>query len=282
MATAEGEKAVTVRLTPAEAKPKIIKPVVSDLGYDAAGTPFRETYNKTGDLLVRIEYYIDSDPQAPKGFKNYLDRMAQFYGEMDQWKTVVTDSVTFLGIAARKYEQYVKNPKKKGVDPRQWYGGAADAIEEEAAVRLGSLPMNVVLTCHVGRTKDDVHGDIVRLPDAPGRLAKGLPAAFSEVYHSWTSKDGDGKPLRMVQTQSDDLYAAETHIDAPDPSWNDYSALWDNYIGVWDDKVCPIHCLLYGDFGAGKTHMAATFPKPMLVLFFDGHGKDSPYLRVVK
>jgi len=68
---AKPEKTVdTVDIKP---KTKIIKPVVSDLTHDAAGTSFRETYDKKGDLLVRIEYYIDSDPQAPVGFKRYLD-----------------------------------------------------------------------------------------------------------------------------------------------------------------------------------------------------------------
>ncbi len=40
----------------------------------------------------------------------------------------------------------------------------------------------------------------------------------------------------------------------------------------------PIHVLIAGDSGAGKTRMAATFPKPMIVYFFDGFGNDQPYL----
>lgn len=37
--------------------------------------------------------------------------------------------------------------------------------------------------------------------------------------------------------------------------------------------------LVYGDPGSGKSHFAATFPKPMLVLCTDPRGKAMPYLR---
>lgn len=40
----------------------------------------------------------------------------------------------------------------------------------------------------------------------------------------------------------------------------------------------PIHTLLYGDSGSGKSTCAATYPKPILVWAFDPPGKDTPYL----
>jgi len=39
----------------------------------------------------------------------------------------------------------------------------------------------------------------------------------------------------------------------------------------------PIHATIYGDPGGGKSTMARTFPKPMLVFHFDPFGKDTPY-----
>lgn len=39
------------------------------------------------------------------------------------------------------------------------------------------------------------------------------------------------------------------------------------------------HFLFYGATGGGKSTLAATFPKPMLVLCFDRRGKISPYTR---
>ncbi len=41
----------------------------------------------------------------------------------------------------------------------------------------------------------------------------------------------------------------------------------------------PIHVLVYGDFGAGKSTFADTFPNPKLVWCFDAYGKDTPYVR---
>lgn len=45
------------------------------------------------------------------------------------------------------------------------------------------------------------------------------------------------------------------------------------------DTHDPIHVILYGDSGAGKSTAAATFPKPMRVFLFDNLGKETPYLR---
>ena len=39
----------------------------------------------------------------------------------------------------------------------------------------------------------------------------------------------------------------------------------------------PLHILCMGETGTGKSTFATTFPKPMLVLFFDPLGKDMPY-----
>ena len=41
----------------------------------------------------------------------------------------------------------------------------------------------------------------------------------------------------------------------------------------------PQHVLDYGESGAGKTELLATFPTPGLAMFFDAIGKDTPLLR---
>lgn len=41
----------------------------------------------------------------------------------------------------------------------------------------------------------------------------------------------------------------------------------------------PIHTLVYGDSGSGKSTFAATYPKPMLVWMWDPWGKETPYLK---
>jgi hypothetical protein len=46
-----------------------------------------------------------------------------------------------------------------------------------------------------------------------------------------------------------------------------------------NSKNPPIHVMCYGESGTKKSTFAASFPKPLLVFFFDPLGKDSPYLR---
>ena len=41
----------------------------------------------------------------------------------------------------------------------------------------------------------------------------------------------------------------------------------------------PVHTIIYGDPTGGKTTCLTTYPKPMLVFFFDAMGKDGPYLK---
>ena len=56
-----------------------------------------------------------------------------------------------------------------------------------------------------------------------------MPAAYSEVYRLYVARDDAGKTIRCVQTESDHMYFAKTHIDAPNPSWSKYEDLWANY-----------------------------------------------------
>lgn len=49
------------------------------------------------------------------------------------------------------------------------------------------------------------------------------------------------------------------------------------------DLIYPAtHTMLYGDTGVGKSTMAATYPKNILVWCFDGLGKDMPYRKKAK
>lgn len=236
--------------------------------------------------VIRIEYYHDASPEQPDAYERYTYRMANFGAEMAAWKTLVCDSMTFMELSARKREEKVLNPQTKfakGTDTRQWFSGATDAMEEMAIMRYGSLPINVVLVCHVDERRNEVSGEILRGPYAPGRLSKRglLCAAYQEQYHSFCFRDDKGRRVYALQTRNDGVWSATTQIDAPEVAYPSFDGIFVSRPALRDK---PVHVMVYGDTGTGKSTFAATFAAAgnMLVHCFDPYGKEMPYLRLGK
>jgi hypothetical protein len=239
--------------------------------------------------LVRVEYYHDSQPDRPDAFERYMYRMGTFQKEYEIWQTVVLDSITFMELAARNREMYVLNPypgqgspyaKGSSFDTRQWHGGSTTAIEGVVITRYSGLPMNVVVTAHVHERQNELDGQILRGPWAPGRLSNRglLQAAFQEQYHAYTYLDDKGKRAYALATENDGQWSATTQLGAPHPVYPDYNSLWVNWKGV---KKPPIHVLIYSDTGTGKSTFASTFRQAgnVLVWCFDPKGKELPYMK---
>lgn len=239
--------------------------------------PYRDIMHPDG--LIRIEYYHDLDADHPTAALKFRSRLAMFQNEYTQWKTCSADSLTLMELAFRMLQVKVMNPMEKfqkGTDTRQWFAGSTDDVEEIAVVRFAGLPMNVVLSCHIDERRNDVSGEILRGPFAPGRLSKRgeLSAAFQEQYHLYCVRNDQGERVHQLRTRNDGQWVATTQISAPNPCWPHYDSLWANYQG---ETRPPIHCMVYGDSGTGKSTFATTFPKPMLVWCFDPFGKDMPF-----
>ena len=188
--------------------------------------PVDEVRDDAGDLLVRIEHYLDADSKNPRAYADFLARMARIHDDIQAWKiaTFVIDSVTFMEIAARKEQQYRINPTAR--DPRQWFAGSTDTLEEVLMVHLGSLPINVVVLAHIDEDKDELHGTMVRNPAAPGRLRKRSPAGYSEVYRAYVHRDGSNDPVYAWQTRSDQFFNALSLFNVPNPCAQGYKELW--------------------------------------------------------
>lgn len=180
--------------------------------------PVQRIYSRKDSkkMLVQIEHFLDQDPRGGLAYQQYLSRMATFdsTGEAGQWASVVLDSVTFLEIAARKHAQYVLNPYTK--EPRQWYATSTEACEEQLMLRFGSLRCNVGIACHIDDSKSDMHGNTIRVPNAPGRLRKHLASAYTEFYRLFIQQEEDGGATRWLQTQPDDEWAAGSMIEGID------------------------------------------------------------------
>lgn len=269
-------------------QPKVIPAQVGDLLHYEIGNhqiPYRHIVRTDG--YIQIEYYRDDDVDQPSAYQMFRDRMAILQHEYGKWATIVADSVTYMELIARKREEKILNPvpigktkqtlrKGDGVHPMQWFGGSTDALEEMLCQRFAWLPMNTVIVCHINEKRNEVSGEILRMPFAPGRLSdrKLLNSAFQEQYYMYTGRAQEtNERQHMLKTVNDGQWAATSQIMAPDPCFPHYESLWEN----WPMERMPISVMVYGDFGVGKSQFAATFPKPMLVFMFDGKGKDLPY-----
>jgi len=197
----------------------------------AVEVPYRDVQDPEG--VIRIEYYHD-DPETPGAINMFRYRLANLHLEYANWQTIVTDSITFMELSARKWEEKVMNPLTKyakGTDTRQWFAGSTDTIEELVIMRYASLPMNVVICCHIDERTNMRSGEILRGPFAPGRLSKRgeLSAAFQEQYHLYSGRGEDGQMIRFLQSENDGDWVATTQIGCPNDCYPHYLSLWKNY-----------------------------------------------------
>ena len=193
---------------------------------NAQGIPVEFIGSKADGVVCQIEHYIDADPRQPDVYSKFMTRMDRFKEEFADWQhgTVIIDSVTFMELAARKWAQYKLNPTTK--EPRQWFASSTDMLEEMLMLRFGSLAMTVVVIAHVDEEKDEVNGEIVRNPSAPGRMRKRSPAGFSELYHQYVTRDDKMNRVHLWQTRNDGRWNCATQFtQTPDPCTPTYEAL---------------------------------------------------------
>lgn len=186
------------------------------------------------DGPIRIEYHHETNLDRPQAYTTFLARMSFLHMEYDQWKTIVTDSTTFMELVARKNNEINLNPMEKfqkGTDTRQWFAGSTDDLENMLVIRYASLPMNTVVLCHESKEMAQISGEMIKGPAVPGRLAKKniLAASFQEQYRSFTYRGEDGRLNYALQTVNRDGFLATTQIGAPDPVYPHYESLWANW-----------------------------------------------------
>lgn len=199
---------------------------------DKHGTEYREILGPKGELLVRIEYYHDPIVDEPGAAHSFMERVNRLPKEIEtgKCKTFVLDTVTSASLKARKMFQYDLNPSSK--DPRKWYGGAVDILEEVLLIQLPALKCNVCVGLHVSKIKVEAEGTMVRAPLLPGRLMESFSSQWPEVYRAYIERDEEGTKVGLLQTQGDEFWDAASQIRAPDPSFGVYDKLWK----AWDKR----------------------------------------------
>lgn len=185
---------------------------------------------ETSTPAVRVELYHDANVRKPTAFTRLEARLEALVEEVSAgaWASVVLDTMSAFELRARHFHQFVLNKGSK--EPRQWYAGATELLEQLCLVTLAGLPCHVILLTHVDEDKDEVHGAFVRHPRAPGRLRTRMSEQW-EVVRAYVEDHEAGKrkpAVYRLQTQRRDGYYAsvqqrrgEAPADPldPDPRW---------------------------------------------------------------
>lgn|SRR5215831_2847551 len=200
---------------------------VGDVQTGKDGVAFREVVRKDGLLAAKIEYYTDFDIEHPKASSLFLERLNKLPKQIGrgECRTFCFETVTSSSLKTRKWYQY--DLESGARDPRKWYGGAVDVLEEILLIQLPSMHCNVCVGLHESKTKVEAEGGLVRAPNLPGRLLESFASQWPEIYHMYVDRDRKtGDKTWLIQTQSDEKWEATTQIDAPDPSGGHYDDLW--------------------------------------------------------
>ena len=198
---------------------------------NSVGCPMKRVW-KDDQLLLQIEYFherywvADQDGGLvpdPTAYSLFCKRMVAIDADCQYFATISIDSLTFLEIAMRQREQYKLNPTAR--DPRQWYGGARNEVEQIVMCRFGSLPTNIVLVCHEATKEIEKTKELLRGVNVVGQLGKTIPCAFPEMYRMRFDPLGNkGAGLRYLQTVSDINWPANSEF-APNPCKPDYQSV---------------------------------------------------------
>lgn len=234
-------------------------------------------------LIRQIEYYHDPKIDRPEAFSRFLGRLGRAEKEVGRpFQSFVFDSVSLASLLGRKWHQYELDSGSQ--DPRKWYGGATDLLEEILMVQLPAIVANVGVAFHVSRTKIEAEGTMVRAPLAPGRLLNMVAAAWPELWRLYTDRDEAGKKVRIVQTEGDEKWQAGTQIGVEDGiAFRSAERFMQQEVWQqWEGERPPLHLAVYGDPGAGKSHLLAAMPPPVCVWMWDSVGKEMPYMRAPK
>ncbi|TXH45776.1 MAG: hypothetical protein E6Q97_30830 [Desulfurellales bacterium] len=221
--------------------------------YASAGIEAEDVLDAQGNLLARIECYVDPDPNEPRAADAVEARLADFYNDARNWYAVVFDSMTFYQQAClrRVQKRMAFTPEKmfakgEGIDMRQWYAVAKMDIERLIMHQAFWWPTNIVAIHHTGEDKGEFGDTVVRGILSIGKLKDALPPGFDEIYRVKLNmkeriRDASGRETedykRTLQTRHDSLWVATSvTAKAPNPCEPHYLALWQNWQAKMEGK----------------------------------------------
>jgi hypothetical protein len=214
--------------------------------YKQFGIHAEDVLDQKGNLVFRIEYYVEPDPDNPRAADAVEARLAGFYQEATNWYAAVFDSMTFYQNAAIRRVQKRMGftidkmfGKGEGIDMRQWYAVAKMDLDRMIRQQMLWWPTNGIAIHHTSEDKSEFADTTVRGILTIGKLLAELPPGFDEMYKVCLNqrekiRDEQGKETadykRYLQTRHDTVWAATSvTAKAPNPCEPNYRALWKNW-----------------------------------------------------
>lgn len=202
--------------------------------YTDLGIAAHDVLDARGNLIVRIEYYADPDPDNPSAYNKFERRMQGFEQQALSWASVGLDSMTFMQHATlQKWKKLNPIDSVKQQTNISWYGGVAEDAGKVLMSRAVWWRTNVCVMCHVNEDKDE-YADfgVLKGVALTGKLSKRAPSGFGEVYRMCfgSGKDASGNQKRELQTRANGMWIGNSLVaKAPNPCEPDYAALWVNW-----------------------------------------------------
>jgi hypothetical protein len=129
--------------------------------------------------------------------------------EAQDFRWVCLDSISEIAEVCLAAE------KARAKDPRQAYGALADQMGGLIRAFRDLPGRNVYFSCKQQRTQDQASGASLYFPALPGQmLAQGISYYFDEVLCLRVEADGEGKPVRWLQTGRDFTHEAKDRSGA--------------------------------------------------------------------
>jgi phage nucleotide-binding protein len=131
--------------------------------------------------------------------------------EAHDFRWVCLDSISEIA------EVCLAREKAAAKDPRQAYGALADHMGQLIRAFRDLPGRNVYFSCKQARQQDQATGATLYFPSLPGQmLGQGISYYFDLVMALRVEPDGEGKPVRWLQTGRDFTHEAKDRSGALD------------------------------------------------------------------
>lgn len=172
-----------------------------------------------------------TDSMRDRGLYPWGDAWPRFFEFVNQigadidkgtcpYETFVIDSLTFMTQIARNNVMLLG---KRDVPDQGVYGAEQEYLKSV----LGPLviwPIRLVCTAHIQTDKNDITGNIEKLPLLTGKLAGLIGAFFEEVYFITSEGEGTGRKWQLLTEPAPNMRQAKTRKGVPHKT----EAHWDN------------------------------------------------------